>query len=367
MAKQPKIGIVGHSRAGKTTFIAALQAAFSNNSSWEFGVEVGSSSEYILKLQSWLNEGYFPSPTAVKKQPNMISCFITNKKTQKRINLEILDPAGQIFSLAGVGDHMDEYEENKKVLMECDGVVVLFDSTISARDIDDSWTKIKDGLHKNPRDVYIGPRLAICFAKADEIMLLKRFRNRNAESWAQTSYWKKLYKNINGSKYEARWFFISAVGWRLGMPNTRVFVDARSMDEWDVKTAAAANKRASVANVPQVPDPAVAYFNLENPNAQNNPVDSGKLMKNFPIFTSPLRMTAHNFDKYPVTTDGVYIEKKSFDFTRCNKDKLCHGVHVGYGLYPRDSEAQNAEARMNADCPWNLAEPIIWLASMFRN
>lgn len=381
-----KIVVVGHSRAGKSTFLAVLVDAF-EQAEWlatvlprssdvvgsqgaqateqqtatqqvathpaaevQQDTRIGASASdddlndpgnYVRYLRHFLSQGYFPPATPVKTVADRVSFMVRNKhERNKGFIIECHDPAGEVVETyhAPNTPGADAVRKIKESISKSTGVLMLLDPETHPDIWLDTWNCVSEGVAASDRRK---PRIAICFAKADTGLRHRRFRVRDALAWVESdTSRKRLLDRINTSRLESKWFFISAAGWVDGSSNTRVFVDAMKIRLGGAHSAVALNTEL-------VPDPARVTDPVQIASHPGN----ARRMRSLPVFTDPMRFSTHDCLNNPITVCGpirIMRENAAQEVPRL------HGVHVGFGR----AQDQN-RSRVQ---PWNVVEPMLWLA-----
>jgi hypothetical protein len=355
----PKIGVVGHSRAGKSTFLAVLKTAF-ERVGWAATVrstpfspsttEANTSrlrdpAEYVAYLRRFVEAGFFPPSTRVQDTADRVSFEVA--RDNNRFEIDCFDPAGEV--LEGDYDERSAEASSLKVIQQsleqCAGVLLLLDPETHPDLWLKTWERVEPGLN-----TIRPPRVAVCFAKADIGVRQRRFRVRDARSWVK-GYKKglELLEQIQNRNLKNAWYFVSATGWLNGSSNIRVFVDARPIRR--------IGSRASVGRLRElVPDPAQRLDgSLDGDDAKGY-----RYMQNLPIFTDPLRLRSHDFRLNPMTDAGpmkmLSGNSTSRETELPDNVHALAGVHVGYGRGGSDTQSRIR--------PWNVVEPVLWLADL---
>lgn len=350
----PKIGVVGHSRAGKSTFLAVLKHAF-EAAEWAADIDDtrearrggGTQQEplrYYKYLKNFIEKGFFPPPTPVQVNVDSVT-FNVSRRNGNQFLLEFFDPAGEILE----GSHdagtkaQIALQGIQNSLRECTGVLLLLDPEIHPDKWLETWINVEAGLALR-RSV----RVAVCFAKADSSVRQRRFRVRDAREWVEELPGAANFlTNIrNRAHIESKYFFVSAAGWVNGVPNIRTFVNSRVIRRVNVNSGAIQHGNTLRE---LLPDPAQL---LSVPNG-NGDQFGFRYMQNLPVFSDPLRIVGHDFQNNPITQNGPLNTIPKDQQGDAMKFKLA-GIHVGFG---RGSD--NNESRIR---PWNIVEPVLWLA-----
>lgn len=103
-ANPPKVGIVGHSQAGKSTFLAVLMKAFQERG-YQVTDEDPSSRSYPDSLATYVNTGFFPRKTPIHDQDRRrVSLHVTSDRMRRMgtegFVIDFFDPAGDVFEIA---------------------------------------------------------------------------------------------------------------------------------------------------------------------------------------------------------------------------------------------------------------------------
>lgn len=351
--RSPKIGVVGHSRAGKSTFLAVLKTAF-ERADWAATVRAAEQrsqpsqtstsrlrdpAEYVAYLRRFVEAGFFPPGTRVQDTADRVSFDVT--QGQNRFEIDCFDPAGEVLE----GNYDERSPEAvslaaiQRSLRECTGVLLLLDPETHPDLWLKTWERVEPGLNMQER-----PRVAVCFAKADTGLRQRRFRVRDARRWVQSHPGGVvLLKQIENRQLQNSWHFVSATGWVNGTSNIRVFVDSRTIRR--TGTTAALSRLREL-----VPDPAQRIDGaIEGDDARGY-----RYMQNLPIFTDPLRLRSHDFRLNPMTDAGP--REMLPPNAAAASVSMISGVHVGYGRGGSDPQSRIR--------PWNVVEPVLWLANL---
>ena len=383
-----RVGVVGHSRAGKSTFLAVLKTAF-ERADWAATVrsteprsetpQAGTSrlrdpAEYVAYLRRFVEAGFFPPGTRVQDTADRVSFDVT--RGQSRFEIDCFDPAGEVLE-GNYDERSPEAASLAKIqrsLRECTGVLLLLDPETHPDLWLKTWERVEPGLNMQRR-----PRVAICFAKADTGLRQRRFRVRDARHWVQSHPGGLvLLKQIENRQLQNSWHFVSATGWLNGTSNIRVFVDARTIRR--TGTMAVSSRLREL-----VPDPAQRIDGaIEGDDAHGY-----RYMHNLPVFTDPLRLRSHDFRLNSITDAGPWEilrqhlpqllpqklreeweslppnERERWDLLpnllraqllAAARINTLAGVHVGFGRGGSDTQSRIR--------PWNVVEPVLWLANL---
>ena len=137
--KPPTVGIVGHSRAGKSTFLAVLLDAFQHHKVNVIG-EASENRKYQHSLSNSVRNGFFPAKTPINDDERNIKFGIQDDRLGVpggRIDVDFFDPAGDVFeSTASRSDDAEVREaiRNRVIdkLVDCTGLIVMMDAEASA-------------------------------------------------------------------------------------------------------------------------------------------------------------------------------------------------------------------------------------------
>lgn len=157
----PKIGVVGHSRAGKSTFLAVLKTAF-EGAGWAATVRTPDKpsgppqpstsslrdpAEYVKYLRRFIEAGFFPPGTRVQDTADRVSFDVT--QGQNRFEIDCFDPAGEVLE----GKYNQRSPEAAslaaihKSLKECKGVLLLLDPETHPDLWLRTWDRVEPGLN----------------------------------------------------------------------------------------------------------------------------------------------------------------------------------------------------------------------------
>jgi hypothetical protein len=376
----PKIGVVGHSRAGKSTFLAVLKTAF-EAAGWAATIrsveqqqQTATSSlrnpeEYVKFLRRFIEAGFFPPATRVQDTADRVSFDVM--RGNNRFEIDCFDPAGEVLE----GNYDERSPEAfflaaiQKSLNECTGVLMLLDPDTHPDLWIKTWERVEPGLNRDRP-----PRVAICFGKADTGLRQRRFRVRDARQWVKNyPGGQELLRQIENRQLQNSWHFVSATGWINGASNTRVFVNSRTIRRTG-STVVQSRLRELVPDPAQLVDGAV----------EGDDSSGFRYLQHFPVFLDPLRIQSHDFRLNPITDAGprtmvpqitglsqqlsdelqsesaVVRDNASQRLKelreRLSKVNAVAGVHVGYG--------RGGAARQSTIRPWNVVEPVLWLAKL---
>jgi len=247
---QPTIGIVGHSQAGKSTFLAVLLKAFQQRG-YRVTPENPENGAYRDLLENHVSLGFFPPKTPVDNEENRISLRISHESLQRRgtdgIVLDFFDPAGDVFERdPGADNSEDERTRNLntrnlilKRLEQCTGLIVVMDihaspellSQVFRTTVEDLCGRLRRAGNKDRiSEKGLTMPVVILFTKADSLAWQQRHRVRNAEDWIREQPRFRDLVSV-ASTYCSRVYFAfcSAAGWRDGRPNLRTLVRPRPL------------------------------------------------------------------------------------------------------------------------------------------
>lgn len=367
----PKIGVVGHSRAGKSTFLAVLKAAF-EMADWSADIirdanaaDLAANSlrqphVYYQYLTRFIEEGFFPPATRVQETADRVTFKVQQKDGRGQFVLDCFDPAGEVLE-GNYGENTREMEALKRIqasLRSCTGVLLLLDPEAPELWLK-TWERVEQGLSlslataEKTEFVRGKPRVAVCFAKADADRRQRRFRIRDARPWlAGLDGGRNLINRLENRNLECAYHFVSATGWIAGCPNIRTLINARPI----VRINANAAHNANIGNNPVLPgaqNGATLREMVPDPPQPLAPqANVGyRYMQGWPLFSDPLQIKAHDFWAKPLTNLGPRDMLANDERPQALE---LFGVHVGFG---RKIDPQHASVR-----PWNVVEPVLWLA-----
>lgn len=356
VAAEPRIGIVGHARAGKSMYIAVLRRAF-EAAGWTVDLEQDDrrhQQQYLDELQGFVLRGRFPPKNPVRDVIDRLDLRLS-RSDGRRFRLQFFDPAGEVFE----GNHRpgsagaNALAAVRTQLRECSGVVVLLDPYKSPELLRQTWDNVRAGLRVKPGES-ARFRVAICFAKADLELWQRRYRVRSAREWvAQRPELGPLRDQVQHSGVTAEWFFVSSTGWHAGMPNVRTVVNARPVRGGQVQ--------GGTVPADHVPDPPAVADRLDPAEPRGL-----RFLLGLPVFTDPFRLGLHDFRNEPLTDEVVpddvvpLVNPQNGAVAAApppNAPPVLAGVHTLPGRYAPGDREMAAVVR-----PWNVIEPVLWLA-----
>jgi len=356
---KPKIGVVGHSRAGKSTFLAVLKTAF-ENAGWAATARTSGQAsnltdtntlslrdpaEYLNFLRRFIENGFFPPSTPIQDTADRVTFDIKGMDVtgkQKSFEIDCFDPAGQLLEgdYDGSSKEIIALKAIQASLTQCTGVLLLLDPETHPDIWVKTWERVEPGL-KIGKDL----RVAVCFAKADIGLRHRRFRIRDAKRWVQSfPAGLNLVKQIENRILNIKWEFVSSSGWLNGISNTRFFVNYRP-----IRRTGVIGGNARLREL--VPDPAQPVDKA----VDGDDTSGFRYMQNLPLFTDPLRLLSHDFRLNPMTDAGPHSMLSKID----NTAAPIAGVHVGYGRGLKKELSLSIR-------PWNVVEPVLWLANQYK-
>jgi hypothetical protein len=344
---RPKVGIVGHSQAGKTTFLATLRGAFARlDMRAEAALGAGA---YLEELESFAQNGVFPPKTTLDGKDRRVGLEVSHPNGQASLEIDFFDPAGETFdrSIRDTTEH--ERAARQRILTElqnCTGLIVLMDPASSREQLSQTFTnsvlalrsQLKEAGRRDAidREGRLTLRVALLFTKADLLSWQSRERIRDAAAWLHNqSEHSELLRNAETQCVEIRYYFCSSTGWVGGRPNLRTVVRPRPLHGSTDRI-----ERSSMRGE-QIPDPALTPREMEAETFAKESNSSLRFMMNLPIFTDPLRL--------------VSLARLDDEKIEIPEDR--YGVYNLFGR--RVGHARQSSANEGA---WNVAEPVLWAA-----
>lgn len=328
----PNVGVVGHSQAGKTVYIASLQRALRQRK-WKADY-VESQQTYLKRLIDTLQSGEFPKPTSADENPQQVEMVC--EKGDHKFTLSLLDPAGELFET----EDLDLPEEKRKArregrqfleqnLANCTGFLILLDLEHKNETFTQTVDKFLNVVNQS-RGKSGGQsrrrlrRAAVLFSKADLLPWQDRYRIRSAAEWVRDPANKitDMPNLLQDNFEEVRFEFISTIGWNQGLPNVRTRLTPRSYTVGNLET----NVRGE-----HLPDPALPFEQYARGKEDE---EQFRFMKALPLFTDPLRVVAYQ------------LPEVEFE----------HAPKAGVQFFP------GRRREMSTFAPWNVVDPLLWAA-----
>ncbi|SMH47906.1 TRAFAC clade GTPase domain-containing protein [Azospirillum agricola] len=343
----PKVGIVGHSQAGKSTFLAVLLEALVQR---DYRVAVDpANSAYRDELTGFINFGFFPPKTPLDEKHRRVSLHISSDVHRAGLEVEFFDHAGEIFerdpdrSIAGWSE--SRRQDILKDLQACTGLIVLMDleadpdlllRTFTNTVVDLQGLLVRSGGNGQSQQKLELP-IALLFTKADMLGWQRRQRIRDAQRWiTEQSRYRKLTDRVNTYCANAHYYFCSSTGWIEGRPNICTVVRPRPLPG----SSASLNVPETELRGENIPDPALSAGEIARAATQDNSTRL-RFMTELPVFNDPLRLMAASDLKRRIPPEA---------------DRL--GVLTLFG-------SQGDGGRRNTTVTaWNIVEPVLWAAGL---
>ena len=338
-----RVGLLGPTYSGKTTYFAVLDRAL-RDLDWRVEVQNPNADDparsfLINDIRRYINRGYFP-----KKTPDHIpdqGLYFRVSKGKRVFELNFFDPPGEIFEPLG---HEYNWETQGVIfdsIQNAKGIIMLLHLDKTPHELMNIWHySIESFIHHVRKNGDVGRliqndqlaiRTAVVFTKADNLPWMGRHRSRNAEAWLKGNEGlRALSEDIRRDCSNVRFFFSSAVGWNKGKPNCRTSVRPRQLFN-DGGVRPNSDARQHVGNL--IPDPAEGERSEEYRRQRE---DSSRRAATLPLFSDPLRFTEHEL--HPELARGLT------------------GVITLPGRNPPSAEAERFLT------PWNIVEPLLWAA-----
>jgi GTP-binding protein EngB required for normal cell division len=376
----PRVGIVGHSRAGKSTFLAVLLDAFQHHKVNVIGEESSENRKYQHSLSNSVRNGYFPAKTPINNEDRSVKFGIQDDRlgvANGRIDVDFFDPAGDVFERS-VSDNADAQvreairDQVLQRLMDCTGLIVMMDAEASSNLQQQIFSSTLEELMGRKKVNPLPLQVVVLFTKADSMKWIQRFRIKNAKEWAKRQY-PHLVETANLYCHErnVHYAFSSAAGWLRGRPNVSSVVIPRHLpgrtDEMparlsqnrtnlsDDERIRLDRERSLLFQLPKVrgehiPDPALSPEDIFKASKEDQNAEGRlRFMSDFPMFSDPYRLIS------PKKLSKQYdeVEGKS-------------GVLNMYGAAAHASDGSKSEsARGNASvAAWNVIEPVLIAAGV---
>lgn len=345
----PKVGIVGHSQAGKSTFLAVLLEALVQRG-YRVAVDPANSA-YRDELTGFINFGFFPPKTPLDEKHRRVTLHISIDSHRTGVEVEFFDHAGEIFerdtdrSVAAWSD--SRRQDILKDLQACTGLIVLMDleadpdlllRTFTNTVVDLQGLLVRSGKTGPSRQQQkLELPIALLFTKADMLGWQRRQRIRDAQRWiAEQAQYRRLTDRVDTYCKNARYYFCSSTGWTEGRPNICTIVRPRPLPG----SSASLSVPETDLRGENIPDPALSATEIARAATQDN---SSRLrfMTELPVFNDPLRLMAASDLKRRIPPEV---------------DRL--GVLTLFG-----SQGEGGRRNMTVTA-WNIVEPVLWAAGV---
>jgi len=332
-----RVGLLGGSYAGKTTYFAALDRALKNRD-WRVlpFIENGKLASQHLQetCGEYLDDGYFP-----EKTPDQIpseGLYYHISKGKWTIELAFYDPPGEMFE-PGTTSNQDVQKVVFDSMRTATGILVLLSPARTPYDLQRIWKRSIVSLFKHVKQNDISGlidgdvlaiRTAVVFTKADQLPWVGRHRPCDAEPWLESSKGlQNLAKDIRSVTKIRRFFFCSSVGWNEGCQNCRTTVRPRELPDvsaTDVITSESGDLIPDPGYRPKTPPPA-----------------GERWRSRMPMFSDPMQIVNPNPD---------------------DPDDLNKGRGPDVGIITLPGREPPAVAGGDFLTPWNLVKPLLWAA-----
>jgi GTPase SAR1 family protein len=404
-ANPPKVGIVGHSQAGKSTFLAVLMKAFQERG-YQVTDEDPSSRSYPDSLATYVNTGFFPRKTPIHDQDRRrVSLHVTSDRMRRMgtegFVIDFFDPAGDVFEIAPGAQNAEHAEIRQRIMAQlegCSGLIVLMDSEASSEmvsqifrnTVEDMVGRLRRAEDQNRlKNGRLAIPVVILFTKADALRWQQRHRIRDANDWVRLQpKFNELVKDAENYCERVSYGFCSAAGWREGQPNFRTLVrprplpgrafepgvlfsqtataqtdddatnapnandepqDALAAEEARERRAEAERRCAAELQMyleedqgEHIPDPALNAEGIHKAASASRDTSAAlRFMASLPVFTDPLRLVTAKAMAHPISD----VDDR-------------YGVINLYGA-SMDASRQSGHAAIS---PWNVAEAVLWAA-----